>query len=111
MSPSTIQESVTVTGEAPLVETTKSSLGSNVDARQMQELPLNGRNFIDLLLATPGAVRDVRGGDISVAGQRGTANSMLVDGADSNNLFFAQALGRTAIYRRPLRRVIISGRP
>src|SRR5947207_3607236 len=41
MSPSTIHESVTVSGEAPLVETTKSSLGSNVDARQMQELPLN----------------------------------------------------------------------
>jgi len=44
MAPSTVQESVTVTGEAPLVDTTNSTLASNVDPRQMQELPVNGRN-------------------------------------------------------------------
>ena len=36
MAPSTVQESVTVTGEAPLVDTTTSTLGTNVDPRQMQ---------------------------------------------------------------------------
>ncbi|PYR69742.1 MAG: hypothetical protein DMF88_05080, partial [Acidobacteria bacterium] len=40
MAPSTVQESVTVTGEAPLVDTATSTLGTNVDPRQMQELPV-----------------------------------------------------------------------
>ena len=37
MAPSTVQENVTVTGEAPLIETQTSALGTNVDPRQMQE--------------------------------------------------------------------------
>src|SRR6266850_91476 len=55
MAPSTIQESVTVTGEAPLIDTTSSSLGSNIDPRQMQELPVNGRNWVDLTLLAAGS--------------------------------------------------------
>jgi hypothetical protein len=55
MAPSTVQESVTVTGEAPLVDTTNSTLASNVDPRQMQELPVNGRNWMDLTLLAPGS--------------------------------------------------------
>ena len=54
LSPSGVQESVTVTGEAPLIETTQSSLGGNIDARQMQELPVNGRNWQDLVVLAPG---------------------------------------------------------
>jgi len=67
MSPSTIQESVTVSGEAPLVETTKSSLGSNVDARQMQELPLNGRNWTNLAMLAEGS-RQVASSDLPAPG-------------------------------------------
>src|SRR5262249_49951753 len=55
MSPSTVQESVTVTGEAPLVDTASSTLASNVDPRQMQDLPVNGRNWMDLTLLAPGS--------------------------------------------------------
>ena len=55
MAPSTVQESVTVTGEAPLVDTQTSTLGTNVDPRQMQELPVNGRNWMDLTLLAPGS--------------------------------------------------------
>lgn len=55
MAPATLQESVTVTGEAPLVDTTQSNLGSNIDARQVQDLPLNGRNFMDLTLLAAGS--------------------------------------------------------
>ena len=54
MSPSGVQESVTVTGDAPLLETTQSSLGGNIDSRQMQELPVNGRNWQDLVVLAPG---------------------------------------------------------
>src|SRR5215510_11737040 len=55
LAPSTVQESVTVTGEAPLVDTQTSTLGTNVDPRQMQELPVNGRNWMDLTLLAPGS--------------------------------------------------------
>jgi len=55
MAPSTVTESVTVTGEAPLIDTTNSSLGTNVDPRQMQDLPVNGRNWMDLTLLAPGS--------------------------------------------------------
>ena len=47
-SMSSVQETVTVTSEAPLIEVTQSRLGGNVDPRQMQELPVNGRNWMDL---------------------------------------------------------------
>jgi hypothetical protein len=52
---STVQESVTVTGEAPLVDTTTSSLTGNIDPRQMQDLPVLGRNWIDLVTLAPGS--------------------------------------------------------
>ena len=55
LAPSTVQETVTVTGEAPLIDTTSSTRGGNIDPRQMQELPINGRNWMDLSLLAPGA--------------------------------------------------------
>ncbi|HEY3160364.1 MAG TPA: TonB-dependent receptor [Vicinamibacterales bacterium] len=61
MRPSGVQESVTVTAEAPLVDTTSSTLGGNIDPRQMQELPLNGRNWMDLALLAPGSKRNEGG--------------------------------------------------
>jgi outer membrane receptor protein involved in Fe transport len=94
-------EAVTVTMEAPLVETTKSQVSAVVNETSIATLPTNGRNFIDFVLTTPGVVRDVRLGDISFAGQRGTLNSLVVDGADNNNSFFGQALGRTGSGRAP----------
>ena len=55
MSPSAVKETVTVTGETPLIDTTASSLGANIDPRQMQDLPINGRNWFDLSLLAPGS--------------------------------------------------------
>src|SRR5262249_37932305 len=60
-----------------------------------------GRNFIDFVLLTPGVNRDARLGDLSFAGQRGTLNSLTVDGTDNNNTFFGQTLGRTGSGRAP----------
>jgi hypothetical protein len=62
MAPSTVQETVTVTGEAPLVDTTTSTVGANIDPRQMSDLPVNGRNWMDLTLLAPGARRNEGGG-------------------------------------------------
>ena len=54
MAPSSVQETVTVTGEAPLLSVTTSSLGGNVDPRQVQELPVQGRNWMELSLLIKG---------------------------------------------------------
>jgi hypothetical protein len=55
MSPSTVQETVTVTAEAPLLNVTTSQLGGNVDPQQVQELPVAGRNWMALALLAPGS--------------------------------------------------------
>ncbi len=102
LEPSGVQASVTVSSEAPLIETTKSEVSSVVNERMIQALPTNGRNFLDVVLSTPGVVKDnFRVGDLVFAGQRGTLNSIVVDGADNNNTFFGQALGRTGSGRAP----------
>src|SRR5687767_12143608 len=55
MSVSGVQETVTVTGEAPLIDTTSSNIAGNIDPRQMQDLPINGRNWMDLTMLAPGS--------------------------------------------------------
>ncbi len=90
------QEAITVVAETPVVETARTQTSTMVNAKSVADLPVNGRNFIDFTVLTPGVVKDpTRGGDLSFGGQRGPANSLLVDGGESNNLFFGQAVGRT----------------
>jgi len=98
----TSQETVSVNAEVPVVETTRSQTSTTVTTRQVSDLPINGRNFLDFTVLTPGVQRDpTRSGDLSFGGQRGTANSLLVDGADSNNVFFGQSTGRAGTGRNP----------
>ncbi len=98
----TAQETVSVTAEAPLVESTRSQTSTNVSEQQVRDLPINGRNFLDFTVLTPGVTRDpTRTGDLSFGGQRGTSNSLLVDGSDANNVFFGQTNGRTGTGRNP----------
>ncbi len=87
---------VDVSAEGQVVETTRSSISSVVNERAIQNLPVNGRNFLDFATLTPSVVRDpTRAGDLAVGGQKGTLNSLQVDGADNNNTFFGQSFGRT----------------
>src|SRR5438067_10240046 len=95
------QQTVQVSAEAPVVETTRTQLSSTVNAVAVANLPTNGRNFIAFVLLTPAVVKDVRGGDLSFGGQRGTLNSLTIDGTDNNNTFFGQTLGRTGSGRAP----------
>ena len=92
---------VEVTGELPLVETTRADQATTIGDTSVANLPVLGRNFIDFTLLTPGVTRDRRDGDISFGGLRGTLNSLVVDGADSNNTFFGQTSGRTGSGRAP----------
>jgi hypothetical protein len=95
------QSTIEITAETPIIETTRTQVSSTVNEVSIQNLPVNGRNFEDFVLLTPGVTKDVRQGDISFAGQRGTLNSLLVDGADDNNTFFGHTTGRIGSGRAP----------
>lgn len=92
------KSTVNITAELPIVETTRTSVSTTVNERAIQNLPVNGRNYLDFATLTPGVIRDpTRQGDLSVGGQKGTLNSIQVDGVDNNNTFFGQAFGRTGV--------------
>ena len=83
MVPSGVQETVTVTGQAPLLDTTTSTRSGTVDPRQMQELPVNGRNWMDLALLAPGAKRNEGG----IPDNRQGYSQLNVDGQAMTALF------------------------
>lgn len=87
LAPSSVQESVTVTGEAPLIEMTSSTLSGNVDARQMEALPVNGRNWIDLAMLAPGnRVNAVTEAPVARSSFNDSAFQLNVDGQQVTNL-------------------------
>ena len=91
---------VAATGQA--VEATRTSISSTVDERRVTNLPTNGRNFLDFATLAPGVIRDpTRAGDLAVGGQKGTLNSIQIDGASSDNTFFGQSSGRIGSGRAP----------
>lgn len=97
-------ELVDVSAEVPLVDTESSSTGEVIQGRQITELPLNGRNFTQLALLTPGVTRgdygdqasgvnnnvetfrngETGGAALSVNGLRAQANNFILDGVDNN---------------------------
>ena len=87
---------VDISAEGQVVETSRTSVSSVINERAIQNLPVNGRNYLDFATLTPSVIRDpTRQGDLAVGGQKGTLNSLQVDGADNNNTFFGQSFGRT----------------
>ncbi len=84
------QQSVVVSAEAPVLQRDSSALSEVVETRQVQELPLNGRDFRRLTFLVPGAApRSPRGslGSFTVNGQREKSNIFLLDGIDNNDSF------------------------
>ena len=88
-----VEDVVTVTGEAPVIDTNGSSVSAVVDAQQIRELPLNGRDFSQLTLLQPGVLaspttsRQVdrgMGTQVSIAGARPNQISYQLDGTDVN---------------------------
>ncbi len=88
-------EAVTVTGEAPLVNTTNNSLGGLVNTQQVSELPLNGRNYVELSLLQAGVQRAVNvivasgigGVQYSSNGAPLRSNAYLLDGAQLQSFY------------------------
>src|SRR5258706_8627054 len=82
----TLTESIQVEGVAPLLENDKSTLSSVVDSRNISNMPLNGRQALDLALITPGVLPTASGTQVlsfNVAGARSQSNTYLWDGASN----------------------------
>src|SRR5882757_4072940 len=88
---------VEVSADAPLVDTTRSSVSSVIGQSSIENLPLNGRDFTDFVLLTPGATTDGEFGMVSFNGISGNFNNYTVDGGNNNNAFFSQQIGRGTI--------------
>ncbi|HEV2764799.1 MAG TPA: TonB-dependent receptor, partial [Pyrinomonadaceae bacterium] len=104
LEPGGVSEVVVVEAGAPLVEAASSAIGEAITGRQIVELPLNGRNVLELARLVPGVTQGVPGGfatgaggnaetfvnrntggaALSVNGQRTQANNFLLDGVDNN---------------------------
>jgi hypothetical protein len=104
MTMGALEESVTVTADAPLIDTRTATLGTVIDEKKIVELPLNGRNFTQLgtlmpgVLAPPAALGGAAGeatpggfgaatSGFSVNGMRNQSNNFLLDGASNNDTF------------------------
>jgi Carboxypeptidase regulatory-like domain/TonB-dependent Receptor Plug Domain len=88
-----VSETVNVSGEAPLVQSTSSTSGRVIEDTQIRQLPLPTRNFQQLLTLSPGAIASLSNntelgrGDtnIDVNGQRTTSNNVVIDGTPINS--------------------------
>jgi hypothetical protein len=94
----TVSETITITGQSPLVQISSSELGTTVAEQEIKTLPLNGRNFVNLTRTVPGVVRGIPGANIdgagslawrasssfSANGQRPRDNNYMLDGVDNN---------------------------
>jgi hypothetical protein len=98
LQPGGAQETVEVTSEAPLVDTTSTQLGAVVNDRTISQLPLNARDTYQFLQLQPGVTSTVgsgnqivygsdKAGSVSVNGGRGRANNFSVNGGDANDQF------------------------
>src|SRR5215472_6358409 len=83
-------EVIEVTGEAAQVETVNPTLGASVTSRPIVDLPLNGRNVLDLATLEPGVTPhnpdDTSAGTYNIAGARSDSVTFLLDGGIDNNL-------------------------
>ncbi|HEY3159792.1 MAG TPA: TonB-dependent receptor [Vicinamibacterales bacterium] len=95
MKLSGISETVTVTTEAPAVDTTRTAAASTLDETTIASTPILGRKFEDLLTLTPGVsiVQGPDGDEITFSGQRGVFNNVSLDGGDYTNGFFGEQVG------------------
>jgi len=87
---------VEVSADAPELNFTSPDFASNLDAKTIDALPINGRRWSDLVLLTPGVVADSNGfGLLSFRGISPLLNNIEIDGADDNQAFFSEERGRT----------------
>ncbi len=89
-----VKETVVVTDEVPLVNTTTATLGGTLSNREINDLPLNGRNYENLLQLRPGVMRYPGGGfsTTSTNGLRAEDNAYFVEGLFNSEPFSGQGI-------------------
>jgi hypothetical protein len=94
LQPGNVSEVVTVTEEVPLLNTTSSTLGGTLSNTEINDLPLNGRNYENLLQLRPGVMRYPGGGfsTTSTDGLRAEDNAYFVDGLFNSEPFSGQGI-------------------
>jgi hypothetical protein len=94
LQPGNVSEVVIVTGEIPLLNTTSSTLGGTLSNEEINDLPLNGRNYQNLLQLRPGVMRYPGGGfsTTSANGLRAEDNAYLIDGLYNTEPFSGQGI-------------------
>lgn len=89
-----VEQTVAVTAEAPLVETNSANVSGLVNQTEVQDLPLNARNLLELAVLFPGITVAVQGGEnstkgfatkLTISGTRYNANLFQIDGQDIND--------------------------
>jgi len=93
-----VSEQIEVRAAVSRLNTVEASQGQVIDNQRIVDMPLNGRNFLDLALMSGGAVQPVNGsriGGFSAGGQRVSQNNYILDGLDNNSVELAAA-GRRA---------------
>jgi hypothetical protein len=90
----TVQENLVVTDAAPMIDATTATVGYVVDTRNVEQLPLNERDFLSFALLVPGVQMPADGsqniqtnGSFSINGAREQSNNFLLDGVDNNDPF------------------------
>ncbi|HEY5839273.1 MAG TPA: carboxypeptidase regulatory-like domain-containing protein, partial [Pyrinomonadaceae bacterium] len=94
MKVSGVEARVTISG-APTVDTVKTESSTTLNEKAVNNTPILGRKFEDLLTLTPGVsiTQGPDGDEINFNGQRGVFNNVTLDGGDYNNGFFGEQLG------------------
>ncbi len=89
-----VSETITVNEEVPLINTVSATLGGTLTNKEIIELPLNGRNYENLLQLRPGVIRYPGGGfsTTSANGLRAEDNAYLVDGLFNSEPFSGQSI-------------------
>jgi hypothetical protein len=94
VQPGQQEQTVTVTEQVPLVETTNATLGGTLDNADIVDMPLNGRNYQNLLALRPGVMNQVGGGPWtqSTNGVRPDESVWMIDGVINHNFFDARPI-------------------
>jgi len=110
LTPGAVSETVTVTSDAPLLQTETSGVGQTIDTQTINDTPLNGRNWVYIAQFTAGAVsasanmgssRAAGTGDFQANGQRAEQNNFILDGVDNNSNLVDFLNGSSFVVRPP----------
>ena len=110
LTPGEVSETITVTTDAPLLQTETSAVGQTIDTKTINNTPLNGRNWVYIAQLTAGAVsasanmgssRAAGTGDFQANGQRAEQNNFVLDGVDNNSNLVDFLNGSSFVVRPP----------